>query len=376
MDTKMTHTAGDRTPYVYHIAWTKNGINIHYIGMQYKRNCHPTNFWRTYFTSSKVVNEWIDYFGNPDIIEIRKTFDDEQKCREYEHKLLTKLNLKSNQHIWLNKSKGKCPRGKEGPNKNNKKIITANLIRIGNVYNITNIFTNETETLFFTEWKRKYNFPKATLRVSHTTGELQYKEWRFEKINYDKNNHAKYLYDIKNNPKQQPIENTELLKKLQKEHQSKKKLIKEKYIFKITNMLTDEIEINFICNWIKKYNIGERNIKAKNSKFIYKHFMFDPITIPDKDIDIYLNDFEPINSLTSPLQHTYFLKSKAYEIFDTINNTTEQMFFIDWCNKYNIKQNNAREMVYKYGKYRNYIFKEIKWNENNFKSLISVIPFK
>lgn len=55
------------TPYTYHIAWTS--IDKHYYGVRYAKNCHPSDLWQTYFTSSKHVKNTRERYGEPDIIE-------------------------------------------------------------------------------------------------------------------------------------------------------------------------------------------------------------------------------------------------------------------------------------------------------------------
>ncbi len=91
------------TPYVYHICWSKT--NMHYIGVEYKQTAHPDNLWSKYYTSSKKVKAYREENGEPDIIEVRKTFNNLVECREYEYKLLTKINASISDNF-LNKSNG------------------------------------------------------------------------------------------------------------------------------------------------------------------------------------------------------------------------------------------------------------------------------
>jgi len=65
-------TMEDRTPYTYLIGWSN--CNQWYYGVRYGKNCHPSDLWKTYFTSSKDVKKMIDEVGNPDIIQIRNVF--------------------------------------------------------------------------------------------------------------------------------------------------------------------------------------------------------------------------------------------------------------------------------------------------------------
>ena len=59
-------------PYTYLIGWSK--LNKYYYGVRYAKNCHPSDLWTKYFTSSKYVKQFREENGEPDIIEIRKTF--------------------------------------------------------------------------------------------------------------------------------------------------------------------------------------------------------------------------------------------------------------------------------------------------------------
>lgn len=98
-----THLAIDRTPYTYLIGWSTH--NIFYYGRRTAINCHPNEFWKTYFTSSNHVKEFRKLNGEPDIIEIRKTFNNIKLCRKWEEKVLSRLNVRNNSK-WLNKTNG------------------------------------------------------------------------------------------------------------------------------------------------------------------------------------------------------------------------------------------------------------------------------
>ena len=60
------------TPYTYRIRWSKTGMN--YYGVRYAKNCHPSDLFVTYFTSSGYVAEYIKEHGAPDIIQVRRIF--------------------------------------------------------------------------------------------------------------------------------------------------------------------------------------------------------------------------------------------------------------------------------------------------------------
>lgn len=95
------------TPYTYLIGWSKH--NKWYYGRRTAKNCNPSEFWVNYFTSSKYVEEFRKQFGEPDIIQIRKTFSDPELCCIWECSVLRRLdvqhdnkflNLKNGDYSW------------------------------------------------------------------------------------------------------------------------------------------------------------------------------------------------------------------------------------------------------------------------------------
>lgn len=78
-------------PYTYLIGWSK--FNKYYYGVRYAKDCHPDDFWVSYFTSSKYVGELREKVGEPDIIQIRKTFICPDKAIEWEYKVIQKMKL-------------------------------------------------------------------------------------------------------------------------------------------------------------------------------------------------------------------------------------------------------------------------------------------
>jgi hypothetical protein len=88
-------------PYTYLIGWKKQ--NKYYYGVRFAKHCHPDELWKTYFTSSKYVKSFKNNFGDPDVIEIRKIFDDSTKARIWETNVLKKMNVVSDEK-WLNKT--------------------------------------------------------------------------------------------------------------------------------------------------------------------------------------------------------------------------------------------------------------------------------
>ena len=71
MSNEIIYTAGDRTPYTYLIGWSK--LDKWYYGCRYGINCHPDDFWKTYFTSSnghKIDGKFKD--GSHSVRSLRK----------------------------------------------------------------------------------------------------------------------------------------------------------------------------------------------------------------------------------------------------------------------------------------------------------------
>jgi len=101
------------TPYCYFIGWSKE--NKFYYGSRhakkhkclYECGCHPDEFWVTYFTTSDYVSEMREKYGDPDIIQIRKTFDNSEAAILWENKVLRRLDAIYKSH-WLNKHNGKA----------------------------------------------------------------------------------------------------------------------------------------------------------------------------------------------------------------------------------------------------------------------------
>ncbi len=93
------------TPYTYLLKHIPT--NSYYYGCRYAKNCHPNDFWVTYNTSSKHVKKLVEDFGlDSFVFEIRKVFDDVNKCREWEHKVLRRIGAKDREDF-INKSDNK-----------------------------------------------------------------------------------------------------------------------------------------------------------------------------------------------------------------------------------------------------------------------------
>ena len=88
-------------PYTYLIGWTN--LNKWYYGVRYATGCSPQDLFNPYQTSSKKVFQIIKEYGLPEIIEIRKVFNNVEKARLWESKVLKKLNV-LNSDKWLNQT--------------------------------------------------------------------------------------------------------------------------------------------------------------------------------------------------------------------------------------------------------------------------------
>lgn len=93
-------------PYTYLIGWSK--FNRWYYGVQYGVKANPDNIWKTYFTSSTHVQNFAKKYGDPDVIEVRKTFDNESSAKLWEHKVLRRLHVSLAEH-WLNHNESLGP---------------------------------------------------------------------------------------------------------------------------------------------------------------------------------------------------------------------------------------------------------------------------
>jgi hypothetical protein len=99
------YTAFDRTPFTYLIGWSDH--NVWYYGLHWKKNCVPSDLWKTYFTSSKYVKKFRKQYGEPDHVEIRKIFNSVNQAIEWESDILRKLKVTQKPNKWLNRSDNK-----------------------------------------------------------------------------------------------------------------------------------------------------------------------------------------------------------------------------------------------------------------------------
>ena len=88
-------------PYTYFIRWTK--LNTNYYGVRYAQDCDPIDLWNPYKTSSTHVAKFIVEHGEPDVIQVRKTFNDTQEARLWENRVLKRMKVVGD-NKWLNRT--------------------------------------------------------------------------------------------------------------------------------------------------------------------------------------------------------------------------------------------------------------------------------
>lgn len=88
-------------PYTYLIGWSL--ISKYYYGVRYSKDCHPNDLWVTYFTSSNLVKDLQQQHGDPDIIQIRRTFISRESAILWEQKVLRRMKVLDNVQ-WVNQN--------------------------------------------------------------------------------------------------------------------------------------------------------------------------------------------------------------------------------------------------------------------------------
>lgn len=96
------------TPYCYLVGWSNH--DKYYYGVRYAKDskclydtgCHPDDLWVTYFTSSEYVSEMREKYGEPDIIKIRRVFQDRVRALAWENKVIIRIGAVQDLK-WLNK---------------------------------------------------------------------------------------------------------------------------------------------------------------------------------------------------------------------------------------------------------------------------------
>lgn len=84
--------------------------NTFYYGVRYGNGCLPSDFWKTYFTSSrKIIPLLRTLFGNDSFeFEIRRVFKTKEAALVWEHKVLRRMKVTKKTNIWLNRTDNHC----------------------------------------------------------------------------------------------------------------------------------------------------------------------------------------------------------------------------------------------------------------------------
>ena len=88
-------------PYTYLIGWSN--LDRWYYGVRFAKNCNPSDLWMSYFTSSKYVALLREEHGEPDIIQVRRTFKSAKQAVLWEDRVLHRLSVTQNPR-WINRN--------------------------------------------------------------------------------------------------------------------------------------------------------------------------------------------------------------------------------------------------------------------------------
>lgn len=92
-------------PYTYLIGWSEH--QKYYYGVRYAADCHPSDLWSVYYTSSDYVKNFFQEFGTPDIIQVRKTFVTDKEAIDWEDRVIRRIKAVQDDR-WLNRSSSRA----------------------------------------------------------------------------------------------------------------------------------------------------------------------------------------------------------------------------------------------------------------------------
>lgn len=91
-------------PFSYHLHHIPT--NLHYYGIKHSKGCQPSDLWKTYFSSSKIVKSLIKQYGKDSFsVEVRRIFTTSQEALAWEHRVLRRLHA-AEKDAWINRHNG------------------------------------------------------------------------------------------------------------------------------------------------------------------------------------------------------------------------------------------------------------------------------
>lgn len=99
--------------YTYLIGWSK--LNKYYYGVRYSKRCSEEELWHKYKTSSKYVHQFYVDNGEPDVIQIRRLFEDKIKAISWESKVLKRLHVVDDDRFLNRWDNNMVPKNMESP---------------------------------------------------------------------------------------------------------------------------------------------------------------------------------------------------------------------------------------------------------------------
>jgi hypothetical protein len=277
--------------YTYLLSWTS--YDKHYYGVRYSKRAKIADIGITYLSSSKYVKAFIEKHGMPNVIKIRKIFNDKESALEWERKVLTKLDVEHNERF-INRWNGNMvPINLEGPfpfefSDIQKKVDTT----LRSIYGARGSANNSIKEKVYVTNRSRYG-------THHTLNTQQVSVARIEAIfnKYGTDNPWKNreVYEqtlLEKHGWSNPMQSVEIRKKHKKamenknwsERNEKTKMTNiEKYGISCAMNTKESIEKNsrccpFFCDENKKYNAGNfsKHMKLKHNWTqeeikVYKH---------------------------------------------------------------------------------------------------------
>lgn len=255
-------------PYTYLIGWSK--LNKWYYGSRYAKGCHPSDLWVKYFTSSKYVKQFRKEFGEPDVIEIRKTFQLREKAVLWEHKVLSRMGVIYSDK-WINKSNGNVfNNGNEDTKQKHKESLKKH----------SRQFSVNGEIFYFTtDCARKYNIDHTSVMNRLKNRSPKFIEWYY----LDEGRQEPLKFPKRKSPKNKIIFTEERKRNIGKALKNRK--IKKSSIEKMLD--TKRKQSKLFCIYDKSYefltdasidfglttNAIKNRLNSNNSKFIDWYYL-------------------------------------------------------------------------------------------------------